>query len=56
MIVKIAVGVIVSYALGRYCWRQIKRVQQSKLYVSEAYRRSLLEREGPCYPEKGERP
>ncbi len=47
-IVIIALVFIVAYAFLRLCWRQIKRVQAAKQYVSEAYRKWLLERPESC--------
>ena len=50
----IALGVVAFALIIRRCLRQIKRTQMNKLYVSEAYRRYLLEKPDEC--ELGERP
>jgi len=44
MIFYIALIVFLIAIFLRRCWRQIKRTQLNKLYVSEAYRKAMLEK------------
>jgi len=44
----IALSVFVLALILRRCWRQIKRTQMNKLYVSEAYRKWMLEKPDEC--------
>jgi len=44
----IALAVVVLALIVRRCWRQIKRTQMNQRYVSEAYRRYLLEKPDEC--------
>ena len=44
----IFLAVIAIACLIRRCWRQIKRTQMNKLYVSEAYRKWMLEKPDEC--------
>jgi len=48
MIIYIALGVVALALIIRRSLRQIKRTQMNKLYVSEAYRKYLLERPDEC--------
>jgi hypothetical protein len=48
MIFYIAIGVFILAIFLRRCWRQIKRTQMNKLYVSEAYRKAMLEKPEEC--------
>ena len=48
MIFLIALGVFILAIFFRRCWRQVKRTQMNKLYVSEAYRKALLEKADEC--------
>ena len=48
----IALGVVLIACLIRRCWRQIKRTQMNKLYVSEAYRKYMLEKPDGCELER----
>jgi len=52
MIFKIFLGVIVLALILRQCRRQIKRAQMNKLYVSEAYRKAMLEKADECELDK----
>ena len=44
----IALIVFLLAIFVRRCWRQIKRTQMNKLYVSEAYRKAMLEKPDEC--------
>jgi hypothetical protein len=48
MIFNIFLAVIVLALILRQCRRQIKRTQMNKLYVSEAYRKAMLEKADEC--------
>jgi len=48
MIFYIAIAVFILAIFFRRCWRQIKRAQLNKLYVSEAYRKAMLEKADEC--------
>jgi hypothetical protein len=48
MIFYIALIVVILAIFLRRCWRQIKRTQMNKLYVSEAWRKYQLERPEDC--------
>jgi len=48
MIIYIALGVFTIALILRRSWRQIKRTQMNKLYVSEAYRKWMLEKPDEC--------
>jgi len=50
----IALGVVALALIVRRSLRQIKRTQMNKLYVSEAYRKWMLEKPDEC--EMGRRP
>ncbi|MEN6560882.1 MAG: hypothetical protein ABFD52_08925 [Acidobacteriota bacterium] len=50
-LILITLVVMLIVALGRYCLWQIRRTQRNKMYVSEAYRRWLIEHEEPCFPD-----
>jgi len=47
-IVYIALIVVALALIIRRSWRQVKRTQMNKLYVSEAYRRYMLEKPDEC--------
>jgi len=48
MIFLIALGVFILALIIRRSLRQIKRTQMNKLYVSEAYRKWMLEKPDEC--------
>ena len=50
----IALAVFIITIFVRRSWRQVKRTQMNQRYVSEAYRRYLLEKPDEC--ELGRRP
>jgi hypothetical protein len=52
MIFYIALIVFLLAIFFRRCWRQIKRTQMNKLYVSEAYRKAMLEKPDECELER----
>ena len=54
MIFLIALGVFILAIFFRRCWRQVKRTQMNQRYVSEAYRKWMLEKPDEC--ELGRRP
>jgi len=48
MIFLIALGVIILAVFLRRSLRQIKRTQMNQIYVSEAYRKWMLEKPDEC--------
>jgi hypothetical protein len=52
MIFYIFLAVIAIACLLRRSWRQIRRTQMNKLYVSEAYRRYLMDKPDECELER----
>ena len=48
MIIYIALAVVAIALIVRHSWRQVKRTQMNKLYVSEAYRKWMLEKPDEC--------